>query len=568
MILFSCLFFFPDKQSEDVESHVDNINKDNKMSDEETSNCLKGPSDLSKNTCLNSQDKTKTDFVGTAVKEKKIGSKLLVKIQKKTFPREQNMALDETQISLTDSDTDLQLDDSDVDESSDEENDDIISSGTDDYMVDEDSYSSSSDVKEISSDLNCSNTRGTLHKENLSVSSLDMAKSEIDLFARKAVDKIMGEDLQNRIEKLVRSDIWTCEICGKIFDCKLKHKFHTENHRKKKNHLCQICGRGFLDKKRLMCHMSSHTGDKLFSCKVCGKKLSQMSGMTRHMRIHTGEKPFTCGVCKKSFTTKGSLKVHMRLHTGEKPYKCNICGNSFTARSTLWSHEKIHTGEKDLECKVCGKHFTLNSTLKKHLLIHDETYNERFDCDICGKQYMARNSMQRHRKTHSMTEEKPYTCEICGNKYAMVSSLRRHNEIHFRGELTRDFQCEYCPKSFAYKSSVVLHMKRTHKIKADGTPLDCDSTGMFIVPADSMKEKAIIDIDEGDESDNEECIEENIPSQEEGRSQTSDLKDEIINNKSETFLHALDLVKKFGTYEQRGEHLKEDITPDRLMMTN
>jgi hypothetical protein len=46
------------------------------MSDEETSNCLKGPSDRSKNTCLNSQDKTKTDFVGTAVKEKKIGSKL------------------------------------------------------------------------------------------------------------------------------------------------------------------------------------------------------------------------------------------------------------------------------------------------------------------------------------------------------------------------------------------------------------------------------------------------------------------------------------------------------------
>ncbi|CAC5377916.1 unnamed protein product [Mytilus coruscus] len=316
------------------------------------------------------------------IKQSEDGMKLVVKIQKKSIKNDDEVIQD-----IMRSSADLPSDSLDEDDydSIDDEDESSDSSDYDDSMVDEKDYSDTSqDI--VKTSLNNSDTFTMLINDHNSTvqNSTDMSKSDVDLFVKQTVDKLMGRDGHSQ-------NFTFCDICGKIFDDKTKHKKHMEFHLKKKNRICPVCGRGFLDKTRLLSHM--------------------------------------------------------------KP--------------------------------------------------------------------------------------KPYSCDICDKKFSLASSMHRHKEIHFRGEMSADFECKYCGKTLSYKSSLALHMKRIHKIKIDGTPLESDNAGMFLVSDDSVTEKSTIYLPEDSKSNNKEETEKNKNSENNSMGEDTD-----ISSDTDPYAYALDLVQK------------------------
>lgn len=63
----------------------------------------------------------------------------------------------------------------------------------------------------------------------------------------------------------------------------------------------------------------------------------------------------------------------------------------------------------------------------------------------------------------SIKEEKSYNCEYCSESFSDEGTLKKHNRRH-------KYSCEYCNVSYIGLSSLVIHIKKKHKI----TPLSCE----------------------------------------------------------------------------------------------
>lgn len=63
----------------------------------------------------------------------------------------------------------------------------------------------------------------------------------------------------------------------------------------------------------------------------------------------------------------------------------------------------------------------------------------------------------------NIKEEKSYNCEDCSESFSDEGTLKKHSRGH-------KYSCEYCNVSYIGLSSLVIHIKKKHKI----TPLSCE----------------------------------------------------------------------------------------------
>lgn len=78
-----------------------------------------------------------------------------------------------------------------------------------------------------------------------------------------------------------------------------------------------------------------------------------------------------------------------------------------------------------------------------------------YSCDVCLKEFRGKSDLRRHRFIH--TAEKPYKCDLCGNGYRQEVNLKNHiTSVHKK---EKEFACKECPKKFALKERLRLHMR-------------------------------------------------------------------------------------------------------------
>ncbi|XP_018409939.1 PREDICTED: fez family zinc finger protein 2 [Nanorana parkeri] len=141
---------------------------------------------------------------------------------------------------------------------------------------------------------------------------------------------------------------------------------------------CEVCGKVFNAHYNLTRHMPVHTGARPFVCKVCGKGFRQASTLS-----------FVCEFCGKGFHQKGNYKNHKLTHSGEKQYKCTICNKAFHQIYNLTFHMHTHNDKKPFTCGTCGKGFCRNFDLKKHVRkLHDNVST------ACSLKDMSRTAVQ------------------------------------------------------------------------------------------------------------------------------------------------------------------------------
>ncbi|XP_077194500.1 fez family zinc finger protein 1 [Paroedura picta] len=169
---------------------------------------------------------------------------------------------------------------------------------------------------------------------------------------------------------------------------------------------------------------------KVFTCEVCGKVFNAHYNLTRHMPVHTGARPFVCKVCGKGFRQASTLCRHKIIHTQEKPHKCSQCGKAFNRSSTLNTHTRIHAGYKPFVCEFCGKGFHQKGNYKNHKLTHSG--EKQFKCNICNKAFHQVYNLTFHMHTHN--DKKPFTCPTCGKGFCRNFDLKKHvRKLHDTG---------------------------------------------------------------------------------------------------------------------------------------
>ncbi|KAJ3596240.1 hypothetical protein NHX12_002649 [Muraenolepis orangiensis] len=161
---------------------------------------------------------------------------------------------------------------------------------------------------------------------------------------------------------------------------------------------------------------------KVFTCEICGKVFNAHYNLTRHMPVHTGARPFVCKVCGKGFRQASTLCRHKIIHTQEKPHKCPQCGKAFNRSSTLNTHTRIHAGYKPFVCEFCGKGFHQKGNYKNHKLTHSG--EKQFKCSVCSKAFHQVYNLTFHMHTH--TDRKPFTCPTCGKGFCRNFDLKKH----------------------------------------------------------------------------------------------------------------------------------------------
>ncbi|KAF0683185.1 Aste57867_24749 [Aphanomyces stellatus] len=111
----------------------------------------------------------------------------------------------------------------------------------------------------------------------------------------------------------------------------------------------------------------------------------------------------------------------------------------------------------DFVCEVCAQTFRFKGNLKRHQMTAHFGLRP-FCCPLCPKSFARKADMQVHMRVH--TGEKPYECGQCSKTFARISDLRSHERTH-RGE--KRFACPFpmCDRRFTRRVDLKKH-ETTH----------------------------------------------------------------------------------------------------------
>ncbi|XP_063380728.1 oocyte zinc finger protein XlCOF7.1-like [Cydia fagiglandana] len=194
-----------------------------------------------------------------------------------------------------------------------------------------------------------------------------------------------------------------CQRCDLTFDSKELLK----EHRVKQICICPpcpICGKLVSNLGR---HKKTvHLRTEKYTCHICGKICYTAGSLRNHLLLHSDKCNFPCPLCPYKGKQQAYLTLHMRIHTGERPYLCSECPAKFVNPSNLRKHQLTHSSKK-FECSKCKKQFRLKKSLQEH---YDAAHlNVRYRCTVCGRDLWTRRKLLSHElRVHNREKHKLY----------------------------------------------------------------------------------------------------------------------------------------------------------------
>ncbi|CAL8099525.1 unnamed protein product [Orchesella dallaii] len=323
---------------------------------------------------------------------------------------------------------------------------------------------------------------------------------------------VMDHVTSNRSESSSNPRLFTCSICSRIQQTKIKLNLHMKLHVRSKGvhggaFDCFMCKAPYFKADSVRLHLQrdhrlklasdwdgtqpqeNHIGPlrivkqpkrikkaeaesevkQSYSCKLCPCEFSDSRMFQFHEEDHQKSKKASQNCPKCNYPCVTALKLNRHLISKHKVsvYMCKICGVDSRTAQKLGDHmlnHKIHDGSiipgSDLLlCSICDKTFKNRRALSFHKLSYhsEELELTVFRCQECPRVFAKKLPM----RVHVLKEHKNLTkfrCETCGYGAINQSVLKRHMYIH----TTEKFMCEHCSATYSHPLALNQHIKQNH----------------------------------------------------------------------------------------------------------
>ncbi|CAL8099540.1 unnamed protein product [Orchesella dallaii] len=209
--------------------------------------------------------------------------------------------------------------------------------------------------------------------------------------------------------------------------------------------------------------------EQKYSCKLCPCEFDDSSKFQIHEKAHQESKEAgqDCPKCNYPCVTIFNLNKHMKSAHRVSAFVCNICGedsgNAYRLQGHIFNH-KIHDGSVrpdsiELFCNICEKTFKTRRALSVHKVSthYKELGLTVYKCSECPKVYAQKNALHLHvLKDHK--NMKKFRCEICG--YGAIT--RTVLESHMYRHSSERFMCEHCSATYANPEGLKGHLRLYH----------------------------------------------------------------------------------------------------------
>lgn len=275
-----------------------------------------------------------------------------------------------------------------------------------------------------------------------------------------------------------------CVQCNQSLTSWEEHKEHVaKQHGNRWKFLCGKCNSVFDSKEEVRPHRreAHETADPRRFCELCGKTYKLLKA---HVEDVHGTGTFPCTLCNRVLKHENSLKRHMWYHdkgkiagpgkNGDKSASgiaqiltCDSCGDQFWNSKGLSDHiNRVHRSEDEriFQCPDCPKRCFSRMSLAGH---KNYAHTKKFRCFKCQKGYAT----EAERDAHECKAE--IKCNICEKVLSNHKYLLHHMRGVHGAEKDKIFQCTYCPKIFAKKQNMKVHLN-TH---TNARPFHCRVEG-------------------------------------------------------------------------------------------
>lgn len=201
-----------------------------------------------------------------------------------------------------------------------------------------------------------------------------------------------------------------------------------------------------------------------------------------------------CNLCDYQFLNNDDYKTHMNIHMKTDPIaqkltleKCNLCPKVFKSAEDLSLHVSHH--EAGVKCDLIPAKrglLAFKSNVENPIT---ESENCIFTCGHCEKKYETELDINRHLMLYHMS---PFICPLDKREFYHAQPLimhltSSHFEVlglkatcshcniefkdnfeklaHLRICENKPYECDFCPKRFGIKQSLLNHLKKELNIK-------------------------------------------------------------------------------------------------------